>query len=202
MTHSLECNYQREYYLCHREKKLAAAKARHEKKKKLINEYTREWRAAHPGYGTACKDQWRKENPEKERELKKRTHAARRSNAMYRVNEAMSQNVKRQLRNGKETKSWRVLVDYTPSELCKHLESQFIEGMSWENYGEWHIDHIIPVSAFNFSTPQDIDFRRCWSLKNLRPLWARENISKGNNLSGPFQPSLKIEHVYDALVRM
>jgi hypothetical protein len=62
--------------------------------------------------------------------------------------------------------------------------------MTWENYGDWHIDHKIPVSAFNFSKASDIDFKRCWKLSNLQPLWAAQNVSKGNKLERPFQPSL------------
>ncbi|HPG52320.1 MAG TPA: hypothetical protein PLL11_17220 [Spirochaetota bacterium] len=62
--------------------------------------------------------------------------------------------------------------------------------MTWENISKWHIDHIIPVSAFNFNSPDDIDFKRCFALNNLRPLWAVENIKKGWRINKPFQPSL------------
>jgi hypothetical protein len=64
--------------------------------------------------------------------------------------------------------------------------------MSWDNYGKWHIDHKIPVTAFNFERVDDVDFKRCWSLKNLQPLWALDNIVKGNKVEAPFQPSLSI----------
>lgn len=59
-------------------------------------------------------------------------------------------------------------------------------------YRGWHIDHKIPKSAFNFETPEDIDFKRCWALKNLQPLWAAENIKKHDRVDKPFQPSLAI----------
>jgi hypothetical protein len=62
--------------------------------------------------------------------------------------------------------------------------------MTWDNYGEWHIDHIIPISAFNFNSPEDFDFKRCWALKNLRPIWAHDNLIKQARLSSPFQPGL------------
>jgi hypothetical protein len=64
--------------------------------------------------------------------------------------------------------------------------------MTWGNYGQWHVDHKIPISAFNYETPDDIDFKRCWALKNLRPMWAKENISKGAKLDKPFQPALAL----------
>lgn len=87
---------------------------------------------------------------------------------------------------------WETLVPYTISELIKHLEKQFKPGMSWDNYGKWHIDHKVPKSKFNFSKPEHSDFQRCWALSNLQPMWARENLLKGAKLTKPFQPSLKI----------
>ena len=73
------------------------------------------------------------------------------------------------------------------------IESQFTEGMTWENHGEWHIDHIVPLSAFNYSKPEHEDFRRCWALSNLQPLWAKDNQAKKDKLDKPFQPRLKLE---------
>ena len=64
--------------------------------------------------------------------------------------------------------------------------------MIWGNYGDWHIDHKIPISAFNFTKPEHEDFKRCWALSNLQPLWAKDNISKNAKLEKHFQPSLAI----------
>ncbi len=84
------------------------------------------------------------------------------------------------------------LLDFSIEELRAHLEKLFLPGMNWSNHSRngWHIDHIIPLAAHNYETPDDIDFKRAWALSNLRPLWAKENISKGAKLSTPFQPSL------------
>lgn len=68
---------------------------------------------------------------------------------------------------------------FTLVELMNHLESKFQKGMSWNNYGEWHIDHIIPESSFNYTSCTDKDFLICWSLDNLQPLWAKDNLQKG-----------------------
>ena len=70
------------------------------------------------------------------------------------------------------------LLGYSAIELKEYIESLFIEGMSWENYGDWHIDHIIPVSSYNPETSIDV----VNSLKNLQPLWAFDNLSKGNKI--------------------
>lgn len=74
---------------------------------------------------------------------------------------------------------WFNLFDYSLQDLKNHLESLFKPGMSWNNYGEWHIDHKIPISYFKFESKDDEHFKKCWSLSNLQPLWAFENLSKG-----------------------
>lgn len=64
------------------------------------------------------------------------------------------------------------------SELKAHLETRFKEGMSWENYGSWHIDHIKPLSKFDLTDRSQ--FLEVCHYTNLQPLWAYENMSKGN----------------------
>ena len=76
------------------------------------------------------------------------------------------------------------ILGYTPIQLMKHLESQFLKGMSWNNMNEWHIDHIRPVASFNFDSTDHPDFKKCWSLNNLQPLWAEDNLSKGDTWDG------------------
>jgi prenyltransferase beta subunit len=66
--------------------------------------------------------------------------------------------------------------------LRRHLESQFTKGMSWSNYGKWHIDHIKPCAKFDLSKPSEQ--RKCFHYTNLQPLWAEENISKGDKYFG------------------
>lgn len=71
------------------------------------------------------------------------------------------------------------LVGYGPQQLRQHIEAQFTGRMSWDRLmaGEIHIDHIVPVSAFALDSEQSV--RECWSLSNLRPLWASDNLRKG-----------------------
>ena len=81
---------------------------------------------------------------------------------------------------GTKTKRTEELLGYTAEELKAHLESLFKEGMTWENQGEWHIDHRIPASYFT-----SIDqMRECFALSNLKPEWAEWNMSKGNRFIG------------------
>lgn len=98
------------------------------------------------------------------------------------------------LRHIKNGRKWQDLVGYSVDDLRGHIEKQFKNGMNWDRFlsGEIHIDHKIPITAFNFIHPEDIDFKKCWSLNNLQPMWASDNISKGNKLNKPFQPALAI----------
>lgn len=134
-------------------------------------------------YCQPCMELRRKDSIPKYRKRQSRYQSARnkvRRRAVPSVSicERMSAGIKNSLRDGKAGRSWETLVGYTVSELMAHLERQFLPGMSWENRSAWHIDHIVPVAAFGFESPEEASFRRCWSLPNLRPLWARENIRK------------------------
>jgi hypothetical protein len=86
--------------------------------------------------------------------------------------------INKHLRTGKGGKSWIRLVGYTPGDLKRHLERQFLPGMSWENRRLWHIDHIVPLALLPADTPEHPNFLRAWALCNLRPLWKLENEQK------------------------
>ena len=80
---------------------------------------------------------------------------------------------------------WRDLVGYSLDELATHLESMFTPGISWDNYGtEWHVDHIVPKSWFDYTSTDDPKFKECWALTNLQPKLKRDNLSKGNRFVG------------------
>jgi len=66
------------------------------------------------------------------------------------------------------------MLGYSALDLKQHLEKQFVEGMTWENHGEWHIDHIKAVVKFN----SESDIKEVCALENLQPLWAFDNLSK------------------------
>ena len=68
----------------------------------------------------------------------------------------------------------------SPKEAKNYLEQQFREGMSWTNHGEWHIDHIIPLASFDLTCEEDV--RKACHYTNLQPLWAEENLAKGDKI--------------------
>jgi hypothetical protein len=134
---------------------------------------------------------WIKEHPERVRSYYQGKTRPSTKTIKYRLNNSIRGSISKSITRGtKRNRRWGDLVGYNIDQLKRHLEKQFLEGMSWDNYGEWHIDHIVPISVFNFERPEDIDFKRCWSLKNLHPLWKTENLQKHNKIYKPFQPSL------------
>jgi hypothetical protein len=78
---------------------------------------------------------------------------------------------------GKNTKS-QVILGIGYEELVKHFETLFQEGMTWENMGLWHIDHIIPLS----SAKNEQEIIKLCHYKNLQPLWAKDNIEKSDRI--------------------
>ena len=72
------------------------------------------------------------------------------------------------------------LLGCTVDELKEHLQNKFEEGMTFDNYGEWHIDHIKPCASFDLTDPEEQ--RACFNWVNLQPLWAKDNMSKGDKL--------------------
>jgi len=70
------------------------------------------------------------------------------------------------------------LVGCSTEFLREHLERQFKDGMSWDNYGSWHIDHIVPLSSANCSE----EINKLCHYSNLQPLWAYDNLSKGGKI--------------------
>lgn len=120
----------------------------------------------------------------------------RESDPKIKLHDSVRARIRHDLKRGKfgitSNEILKKIFYYDIEKLKRHLEKQFKEGMTWGNYGlsGWHIDHKIPVAAFNFKSPNDIDFKRCWSLENLQPMWAKDNCTKGARITKPFQPSL------------
>jgi endogenous inhibitor of DNA gyrase (YacG/DUF329 family) len=126
-------------------------------------------------------DKWKKFIPEKRTEEE---------TCLYRLRKGISRTIKLYLKKQhipKTNATWKALP-YTPSDLKKHLEKQFDENMSWDNYGTyWHIDHIIPQNYYKYSSMEDQNFLKCWSLENLRPLQSLENMLKKDKILDEFK---------------
>ena len=122
---------------------------------------------------------YRKENRPKINEWEKNK---RQTDPIYKLSGTVRSRLKSFLRKkhiSKKNKTFE-LVGCTPQQLKEHLEKQFREGMTWDNHGMygWHIDHIIPLSS---ATTEEELYKLC-HYTNLQPLWAEENLSKGNKV--------------------
>jgi len=117
-----------------------------------------------------------------------------RKDLKYNLNHKISYMIWKSLKCNKAGRKWESLVGYNLNDLMGRLKRTMPKGYTWQDFlqGKLHIDHKIPKNAFNFTKPEHTDFKRCWDLKILRLLPARENLKKGSKLSKPFQPALKI----------
>ncbi len=127
-------------------------------------------------------NQWRRENYAKRWQ----------SDPQYRICKALRRRVAKviELQRGVKSADTMSLIGCDWDALKAHIESQFAEGMSWANYGQWHIDHIVPCSHFDLTDRRHQ--RTCFNWQNLRPLWAEQNLSRNNRLERPTQVALPL----------
>jgi hypothetical protein len=129
--------------------------------------------------------QWNKDNREHVNKYKRDYERKRRAeDPKYRLGVRTRTAVWQMLKERNVDKSNKTfdLLGYSIEELMSHLEGLFTTGMTWENYGEWHVDHKIPMNSFQFENTDDPEFKECWKLSNLQPLWGPDNLSKGTKL--------------------
>ncbi len=122
---------------------------------------------------------YRKKYPEKKRKmdyayLKKK----RKENVSYRIRDSISANIRARIEKGEKTTFY--FLGCSIEEYKQYLEEKFQDGMTWNNYGKWQIDHIKPVSSFDLL--KEGESEKCFHYTNTQPLWAFDNLSKGNKI--------------------
>jgi hypothetical protein len=165
--------------------KSAADKRYAAKNKEKLSQYHKEWSKDNREHLRKTHSNWRELNKEHVDKYKRDYERNRRRiDPKYRLGVRTRTAVYTCLKEANVAKyrSTFELLGYTLEELMSHLEKQFTEGMTWDNYGEWHVDHKIPMTSFNFETTDDREFKLCWCLDNLQPLWGPDNLSKGTKL--------------------
>jgi hypothetical protein len=176
--------HSRTYYQQHRETLLAQNEAYRREHKEEIRLQKREYGRTHGQERLARQRSYTQRARERINFKKAQyVHRLRSQNPRRHLEHAISNMIWWALRKNKAGRPWTQFVDYTLGELMQHLESQFQLGMTWDNYGEWHIDHIRPKSSFTFTSADDPQFKECWALSNLQPLWAKDNLSKGTKIA-------------------
>lgn len=98
----------------------------------------------------------------------------------FRLCKNMRTRVQAALAGRKKPGSLTVALGCSWQAFVQQIESQFQPGMNWDNYGKWHIDHIIPLCRFDLADPYE--FSQAWNHTNMRPLWAADNLAKGASI--------------------
>lgn len=174
-------------------KKLSDARRYAANPEKSLSANTR-WRQNNPEKEKARRAKWLETNAEKNRKFSRQWHAKNKARVVARHVKRFQEryatdpifkavhlcrNRIRGALKGVATKSSTTLnlIDCSVNALKEHLEKQFRPGMTWENYGQWHVDHIRACANFDLTNPSEQ--RECFNWKNLQPLWAKENLVKG-----------------------
>lgn len=174
--------YKEQYYKKNKDEISNKKKTHYYENRERINERNRQYYSENKDKIKEQKTQYRKANLC--RITKQKTQYAnerRKTDISYRILENCRSRLKNVIRRQGESKSTTSmeLIGCTVEQLLEHLENQFTEGMTWDNYGEWHIDHIRPCSSFDITDEQQQ--RECFHYTNLQPLWAIDNLIKGDS---------------------
>tara|TARA_R110000782_G_scaffold244386_1_gene331167 strand:- start:119 stop:751 length:633 start_codon:yes stop_codon:yes gene_type:complete len=161
-----------------------------ENNKERREKYRKEWYKSNLEYNKIKNKEWRKKNKEHIKEYNKsnkdRKNKLRREksklNPLFRLTSNLRNRTCYAFRNKgytKNSKTKEILgVEW---EFCKvYIEIQFTKGMTWVNYGDWHIDHIIPLA----SAKTEEELKKLCHYSNLQPLWAVDNLIKSDKISG------------------
>lgn len=127
------------------------------------------------------KKSWVKINQER-RKIYNRNyyHEVQSKDINFKISHNVRTRITKVLHGINKSESTQKLLGCSIEDFKLHLESQFKPGMSWDNYGDWHIDHIRPCSGFDLSKKSEQ--QKCFHYKNLQPLWAVDNLEKGTKV--------------------
>jgi hypothetical protein len=171
----------REYYNNNKDK----IKSYYESRRAELLEYKKEHRKKNKQKYSENDKRYRENNKE-ELKISKYEYKKERlkTNIEFKIKENLRNRVKSAIKYKSGDKAYKtiVLIGCEVKYLINHLESKFLEGMSWDNYGlhGWHIDHIIPCAFFDLTDPEEQ--KKCFHYTNLQPLWAKDNIAKGKKI--------------------
>ena len=170
-------NLEKDKYYKNREDKIKKQKEYTNLRKDEVSKYLKEYRKIKKDELSEKRKLYDEKNKERINEKRRQRYKERiKTDLDFKLKKIHRNLLKRVLRYKKHEKT-SILLGYTSLELKENIESKFKDGMCWDNYGKWEIDHIIPVSHFDLQNthPSVVN-----SLDNLQPLWKHENIIKSN----------------------
>ena len=180
-----ECNKKarKDWYKKNRESVLQKEKLRYVEEAESIKQYQKEYYQKNKKSINKRNSDWLKDNRDK---ANKAVRLWRASGSETAQNDRLRNDLRKRILNAlngkdKSAKSME-LIGCDINCLREHLESQFKDGMTWENRGlhGWHIDHIIPCASFDLS--KEDEQKKCFHYTNLQPLWAKENLRKSDSI--------------------
>lgn len=201
----------KKYYQENKEREKETAKKYKENNKEQLEEYMKKWRQENSDHIKNYSKDYHEQNAENKREYNKKYYQdnierlkecnknrnanlspeKRQKKREYKRNNyhrnasekirLLVSNAFRRIANKKPARTQEIL-GCTLEEAVSHIENLFLDGMSWDNYGTWHIDHIKPLASVD---PNDIEaLKELNKINNLRPLWATDNLLKGAKYKG------------------
>lgn len=188
--------YAKKYYYKYQEKFKDLAKIYATKNKEKRKKYQKEWIEKNKEHIRQYdRDRYAKEDVKKS--ANKRNKKKYHNNPLVKLRRNISADIRDNLKKINLSKNYKSIIKYLPysiKQLKEHLESLFDFWMTWSNWGrynyknwddnnqltwKWNIDHIIPQSDLSYTSMEDENFKKCWSLENLRPYSAKQNVIDG-----------------------
>lgn len=139
--------------------------------------YDLQWKSVNKDKVNAASKRYREKHKTKINEAFK---SRRKEDINFRLAGYLRSRLSHALREGRKVGSAIKDLGCLIEKLRKHLESQFQQGMSWDNYGKWHIDHILPLAKFDFTDHKQL--AKVYHYSNLQPLWAEDNLKKSDKV--------------------
>ena len=183
--------YYREYYLKNREK-LAASSAERQARLRTNPEWREE--------KNRKQREWYYKNREKRgKQIQEWQNKQFDNNPAFRMKKSIGSSIRTSLKRKNYTKKSRTykILGCSYDFFVSHIESQFKEGMNWKNYGEWELDHIVPVSLGK--TEEEIISLNNYI--NFQPLWRKDNIRKNNKIISEMIPKENREKYKEIIER-
>jgi hypothetical protein len=188
----------KKYYKINKEKCLSWAKEWREKNKKRYEKVKKEYYQKNKEKVNLTNQIWREKNNEKYKNNAKKYYQKNKEKIIKNILKRRKERIKTDLNfkllvnlrrrilhalkgNIKTSNTVKLLGVDNVEKVWKHLEKSFKSGMTRENHGKWHIDHIIPCISFDLTKPEEQ--AKCFHYTNLQPLWASENLAKGSKIS-------------------
>lgn len=145
---------------------------------KKHHESLKKWRLNNLEKANSLVKDWQKRNPDKIKLYRKKKYEKIKNDPVKKLGMTMRNRLREVMKQKAITKTGKLskYLDCDLDTLKAFLEGKFLEGMSWENHGEWHIDHIIPLAI----AKTEEELMQLFNYRNLQPLWAIDNLKKNS----------------------